>query len=102
MVNNECMKNWYLLIAFILFMTSSGALAVPDNIQVGEPTFTIYDSSYNIALRKKLEDDFHNKYNVKVDETHYVDTSPMGAYEKEVVIPYALNKKRWQDTIITK
>ena len=57
-------------------MTSS-AFAVPDNIQVGEPTFTVYDVSYNITLRKKLETDFHNKYNVKIDETHYIDTSPM-------------------------
>ena len=96
------MKNWYLLIAFILFMTSSGALAVPDNIQVGEPTFTIYDSSYNIALRKKLEDDFHNKYNVKVDETHYIDTSPMGAYYREVQVPYDLNKKPDDYKIISK
>ena len=83
-------------------MTSSNAFAVPDNIQVGEPTFTVYDASYNIALRKKLEDDFHNKYNVKIDENHYVDTSPMGAYEKEVVIPYALNSKPDDYKIISK
>lgn len=100
MINNECMKNWYLLIVFILFLTSQTAFSAPNYDPNKKPI--VYDVSYNIALRKKLEDDFHNKYNVKIDENHYVDTSPMGAYEREVVIPYALNKKRWQDTIITK
>ena len=102
MINNECMKYSFILIAFIFFMTSSNAFAVPDNIQVGEPTFTVYDASYNIALRKKLEDNFHKKYTVKVDENHYVDTSPMGAYYNEVQVPYDLNKKPDDYKIISK
>lgn len=93
------MKYSFLLIAFILFMTSSSALAVPDNIQVGEPTFTIYDSSYNIALRKKLEDDYDKKYRT-CNNNGCVYNGPFNSYYWEVQVPYDLNKKRWQDTII--
>lgn len=94
------MKHSFILLAFIFFMTSSNAFAVPDNIQVGEPTFTVYDSSYNIALRNKLEDDYHKKYTVKIDENHYVDTSPMGAYGREVLRPYAIIKKPYEFTLL--
>ncbi len=94
------MKNWYLLIVFILFLTSQTAFSAPNYDPNKKPI--VYDVSYNIALRKKLEDDFHNKYTVKVDETHYIDTSPMGAYSREVLVPYDLNKKPDDYKIISK
>ncbi len=101
MINNKCMKNWYFLFLILFFMSSSSVLAMPD-YDKNDNTPIIYDVTYNVNLRNKLEDDYHKKYTVKVDDNHYLDTAPMDAYEKEVVIPYALNKKRWQDTIITK
>lgn len=101
MINNECMKHSFILLAFIFFMTSSSAFAVPDNIQVGEPTFTVYDASYNIALRNKLEDDFDKKYLVR-EGNKSIYTSKFGAYYNEVQVPYDLNKKPDDYKIISK
>ena len=94
----------FILSILIIFISASGAFAMPDNLyDENNQKPIIYDASYNIALRKKLEADYDKKYlHVNKDGTYgYYDT-PLNSYEKEVVIPYALNKKRWQDTIITK
>jgi hypothetical protein len=53
----------------------------------------IYDVSYNINLRNKLEADYDKKYTKKIDDYHYVDTAPLNAYYWEVQVPYDLNKK---------
>ena len=98
-----------LLALFIIFLVSSSvAFATnmfPDNIQ-SEPAVIRTNSrevtNYNVALRNKLEADFHKKYTKKVNDNYYIDTSPIGAYEKEVVIPYALNKKPDDYKIINK
>ena len=96
------MTKRFLLALFLFFMTSSVCFSVPDTIQKGEPTFVIYDVSYNVALRNKLEDDFHKKYTVKIDEHKYVDTSPMGAYAREVIEPYDRLKKPNDYKILSK
>jgi hypothetical protein len=61
----------------------------------------IYDVSYNINLRNKLEADYDRKYHHCNNDGCYYD-APLGAYEKEVVIPYALNKKPDNYKIISK
>lgn len=95
------MKNSFLLIAFIFFMTSSSVLAMPD-YDKNDNTPIVYDVTYNVNLRNKLEDDYHKKYTVKVDDKHYLDTAPMGAYYQEVQVPYDLNKKPDDYKIISK
>lgn len=90
----------HILVLVILLSVATPCFAVPDSIQKGKPTFVVYDTSYNIALRKKLEDDYHKKYTKIVNENLYIDTSPLGAYEKEVVIPYIQQQKSIKETII--
>lgn len=83
-------------------MTSS-AFAVPDNIQVGKPTFTVYDASYNIALRNKLEANYDKKYlHVNKDGSYGYYDGPLGSYGREVLVPYDLNKKTDNYKIIRK
>lgn len=82
-----------ILVLFLSFIFCSSALAVPDTIQKGEPTFTFWDTSYNIALRKKLEDDYKKKYPPVVTKTKDCTTytyynRPLGSYQNEVLGPY--------------
>lgn len=93
-----------LLALFIIFLVSSSvAFAMPDNLyNKNNQTPIIYDASYNVALRNKLEADFHKKYTKKVNDNCYIDTSPLGAYGKEVLRPYALQKKPDDYKIISK
>ena len=91
MINNECMKQLILSI-LIVFISASNALAVPDTIQKGEPTFVYYDVSSDIALRNKLEANYDKKY-MTCDDNSCVYNAPLRAYEKEVAIPFALQKK---------
>ena len=93
------MKNWYLLFLILFFMSSSAEATnmLPKNLQKGDPTFTVYDCSSDVALRNKLEDDYHKKYVKKINDNYYVDIGPMRAYEQEVVIPFAKNKKQLKD-----
>lgn len=100
MINNECMKNSFLLIAFIFFMSSSSVLAMPD-YDKNDNTPIIYDVTYNVNLRNKLEADFDKKYLVR-EGNKSIYTSKFEAYEREVVIPYALNKKPDDYKIISK
>ena len=74
-------------------MTSSGVLAFPDSVQDGDTTFTIYDCPGDVELRKKLEDDFDKKYS-KCNSNSCIYNYPPGAYEREVVIPFALNSSK--------
>lgn len=87
------MKN--LLIASLIFLlTANLTFAVP-NYTGKKPT--VYDTSYNIQLRKQLEDNYHKKCNKKIDDTHYVDVCPMNAYYYEVTVPYDLNSKSYDE-----
>ena len=100
------MTKRFLLVLFLFFITSSVCFAVPDTIQKGEPTFVIYDVSYNVALRNKLEDDFHKKYAPKVtvtkDTVTYTYNYPQGAYAREVLEPYHRLKKPYDYKILSK
>lgn len=91
------MKNTFLILT-LLILFCSPVLAVPDTIQQGKPTATVWDNSYNIALRKKLESDFDKKYQPVVtktkDCTTYTYNYPMETYGKEVIRPYELNKQQ--------
>ncbi len=100
MINNECMKNWYLLF-LILFLTSQTAFSAPNYDPNSKPI--VYDVSYNIALRKKLEADYDKKYlHVNKDGTYGYYDAPLGAYGREVIVPYDLNKKPDDYKIISK
>ena len=73
----------FILSILIIFISASGAFAMPDNLYNEKNQKPIvYDVTYNVNLRNKLEDDYHKKYTVKVDDNHYIDTAPMDAYEK--------------------
>ncbi len=88
------MRNILLLISFIFVFTLSVS-AMPNYDPNQEPI--VYDVSYNIALRNKLEDDFHKKYTKEITPTYFIDTSPMGAYYWEVIVPYDRQKQNNQD-----
>ena len=93
------MTKRFLLVLFLFFMTSSVCFSAPNYDPNLKPI--VYDVSYNVALRNKLEDDFHKKYTVKIDEHKYVDTSPMGAYAREVLEPYHRLKKPYDYKILS-
>ncbi len=83
-----------ILSILIVFISASNALAVPDTIQKGEPTFVYYDVSSDIALRNKLEANYDRKYlHTNKDGSYGYYDAPLRAYEKEVAIPFALQKK---------
>ena len=76
---------------------------MPDNLyNKDNQNPIIYDTSYNIALRNKLEDDYTKKYVKQINKNYSVDTSPFGAYSREVLLPYDLNKKTDNYKIIRK
>ena len=79
------MKHLMITVLIVLF-TANAVFAAPNY----DPNkkWTTYDNSYNIALRNRLEDEYHKKYTVKIDDTHYLDTSPIGAYGREVLKPF--------------
>lgn len=84
------------LITFlIVFLTANISFAAPNY----DPNkkWTTYDTTYNIELRKKLENAYHKKCNKKINETHYVDICPMHAYYYEVTVPYDLNSKSYEE-----
>lgn len=75
-----------LITSLAIFLTANISFCAPNY----DPNFKghTYDNSYNIALRNKLEDEYHKKYTVKIDDTHYLDKSPEGAYGREVLKPF--------------
>lgn len=97
-----------LLALFIIFLVSSSvALATnmfPDNIQ-SEPAVIRTNSrevtNYNVALRNKLESQYDKKYRT-CDDNGCVYNAPLGSYGKEVLRPYALQKKPDDYKIISK
>lgn len=79
------------LSVLVFFITSNMVLSAPNYDPSLKPI--VYDVSDDIALRNKLEDNFYKKYVKKIDDTHYVDTSPLDAYYWEVQVPYDLRKQ---------
>lgn len=89
------MRNILLLVSFI-FIFALPVFAMPGyNPNNNEPI--VYDTSCNIALRKKLEDDYHKKYIKEISPNEFVSTAPPGAYHKEVIAPYFRQKKNMED-----
>lgn len=94
------MKNSFLLI-LILFLTSQTAFSAPNYDPNKKPI--VYDVSYNIALRKKLEANYDKKYlHVNKDGTYGYYDGPLNSYYLEVQVPYDLNKKPDDYKIISK
>lgn len=78
-----------ILITFLaIFLTASITFAMPGYNPETDSKPKVYSTEYNDKLLKKLKDDYHKKYTVKVNDNYYIDTSPMGAYHKEVTCPY--------------
>ena len=103
----------FILSVLIVFVSASGAFATsmfPDNIQAGPAVIRTNSrevTDYNVALRNKLEDDFHKKYpaTLSFDKDGYPVYShyyPKDAYYNEVQVPYDLNKKPDDYKIISK
>lgn len=80
------MKNLAIFILFI-FITSTCCFSASVDDRKGKTI--IYDGTYNINLRNKLEDDFHKKYPCNGEHCNYPDDG----YYKEVLEPYAKMKK---------
>ena len=80
-----------LITSLILLLTANVAFAAPNY----DPNFKTktYCTEYNDKLLKKLKDDYHKKYTVKVNDNYYIDTSPLNAYRDEVITPYDLQRK---------
>ena len=83
------MKNLAIFILFI-FITSTCCFSAPVDDQKGKTI--IYDVTYNVNLRNKLENDFDKKYCVEYDD-HWECNYPDDAYYREVLEPYAKMKK---------
>ena len=73
-------------ILFILCLTANITLAAPNY----DPNkkWVNYDMSYNVELRNRLEQQYHDKCTIKYSETYSADICDMNAYTREVVIPY--------------
>jgi len=89
-----------LLLLVLFFMSSTVCFSVP-GFDPNNNKPIIYDSSYNIDLRNKLEADYDKKYRT-CDDKGCVYNAPLNSYYLEVQVPYDRYKKRWQDTIINK
>ena len=93
------MINKVFIFGFIICVFSSYSFAAP-NYEGSEPIVVDYD--YNYKLYQKLYSDFRKKYPVVLikdtpNEKAYNDTSPMGALQKEVIAPYMLQKKNYDE-----
>ena len=92
----------FILSIFIIFISASDVLAMPDNLyNEKNQNPIVYDVTYNVNLRNKLEADFDKKYLVR-EGNKSIYTSKFGAYGREVIVPYDLNKKPDDYKIISK
>lgn len=89
------MRNILLLISFIFVFTLSVSAMPGYDPNDNKPIY--YDVSYNIALRKNLEDAYDKKYIKEVSPNNLIDTSQVGAYYWEVIVPYDRQKQNNQD-----
>lgn len=92
------MRN-FLLASFLIFITSS-ALANPFYQPDQKPV--VYDVSYNIALRNKLEADYFKKCFKQVSPNESRQICGTNSYAKQVVQKYDLLKKPDDYKIISK
>lgn len=78
--------NKFFAILFIFCLTANITLAAPNY----DPNFkgVTYDTSYNITLRNRLEQQYHDKCTIKHSETYSTDICDMNAYTREVEIPF--------------
>lgn len=92
-----------ILALFIIFLVSTSvAFAMPDNLyNENNQTPIIYDASYNVALRNKLESQYDKKYKT-CDDNGCVYNAPLDSYYLEVQVPYDRNKKPDNFKIINK
>ena len=84
------MRNAFLLF-IIFYLANMPCFSAPNYDASKKPI--VYDISSDIVLRNKLEAEYDKKYTVKENENTYHDMAPLNAYEKEVVIPFAKQKK---------
>lgn len=87
------MKNILIAISLV-FLFSNCALSAPNY----DPNYktVVYDVADDVALRRKLIDDFHKKYPAVVTKTKdsviYTYYYPEGAYQREVIDEYYRRK----------
>ena len=84
------MKNILIAISLV-FLFSNCAFSAPNY----DPNYktVVYDVADDFALRRKLIDDYHKKYpTIQIAPNHYIDTAPMGAYQREVIDEYYRRK----------
>ena len=80
-----------LITSLAIFLTANISFCAPNYDPSIKPK--VYSTEYNDKLLKKLSNNYHKKYTVKVNDNYYIDTSPMGAYHKEVTVPYYDQKR---------
>mgnify|MGYP006928584257 FL=1 len=85
-----------ILIALSLVFLFSNSVQSAPNYDPNYKT-VVYDVADDVALRKKLEDNFDKKYPPIVTKTKdsviYTYNYPEDAYYKEVIVPYDRLKK---------
>ena len=87
------MKNILIAISLV-FLFSNCAFSAPNY----DPNYktVVYDVADDVALRRKLIDDFHKKYPPVVTKTKdsviYTYNYPEGAYQREVIDEYYRRK----------
>lgn len=86
------MKNTLLIFSLISLLCSP-VFAVPDTITGGKVTVTVYEDSYNVALHQKLVNEYDKKY-LKCNKAGDYCNYDLKNYDKEVTIPYELNKQK--------
>ena len=79
------MKIFFITLS-VLFLATP-AFCAPGWKEGANDNVKFYDDSDLQNYIQMLEDNFHNKYTVVISPTESVDTSPMNAYAKEVIIP---------------
>ena len=73
------------IILFLILIFASPVYSIPSYDPNNKAE--IYDDSEVQEYGRQLEEKFHKKYTIQVSPTHSIDTSPMGAYEREVISP---------------
>lgn len=76
------------LFSVLLFLCLFQSVVYSYTLEVTE-----WDPTYNINLRKKLENEFYKRH--YIDEHH--TSADVDSYYKEVLEPYELNKKKWSE-----
>ena len=73
------------IILFLILIFASPVYSIPSYDPNNKAE--IYDDSEYQEYARQLKEKFHKKYTIQVSPTHSIDTSPMGAYEREVISP---------------